>query len=130
MYSEYRLKGYTSIFNMLDKMSGVGLLTPLPIVELREEVRSLIIEDKDVQPADFILSFSKLSDCGAAKYKLSYSLEVAGKLESDTIDFCDATTTGWNYTKVFSRGKDLKALDNGLHDRSINVIIHKKTFFG
>lgn len=126
-YSGMKIQSYNAFLQMLAR--NQDKLTPLPIVEVREETRQLFLEDRNLSPTDFILSFTKLTGCPSGQYSLSFSVEVSGKVLSDTLPFCDANTLAWNYTQKYSRGPDPKQLDDTLHTRAINVIIFKKTFF-
>lgn len=74
--SAMKIKSYNALLDSLNSISNS--LTPLPFVEVREETRNLFLEDKAIDPIDFILSISKLTGCAAGQYSMTFSLEIAG----------------------------------------------------
>lgn len=82
-------------------------MKPLPIIEVKEEKRNLILEDKDVDFQDMIVSFKKLTGCPKGKYSLNFSFELNKVIISDSTDLCNGDNE-WNYTKKYSRGPDVK----------------------
>ncbi|KAL4445127.1 hypothetical protein ABPG74_018855 [Tetrahymena malaccensis] len=128
IYSSYKIKQYQTLFNYLNTLDQT--ITPLPVIEIRDEKRNLVIEDTEVDFQDMIIKFKKLTGVPKGKYSLSYSFELNKQIISDNVEWCNENLE-WNYMKKFSRGPDIKQLDNQIHTRTININIFKKgTLFG
>ncbi|KAL4494632.1 hypothetical protein ABPG72_004534 [Tetrahymena utriculariae] len=128
VYSQFKIKQYQALFKYLNTIDQT--ITPLPIIEVKEEKRNLVLEDSEVDFQDMIIKFKKLTGVPKGKYSLSYSFELNKQIISDDVEWCNENLE-WNYLKKFSRGSDIKQLDNQIHTRTINVNIFKKgTLFG
>lgn len=90
------MKSYSNIFSSLNTICD-GLI-PLPNLEMKEEKRNLILEDKDLDYQDIILSFKKITGCPSGKYKLNFSFELNKKIISENLDFCNENSLEWNFT--------------------------------
>jgi len=113
LYSDFKIKKYNGILEKLQKITTT--LTPLPVLIKQEETRNLIIEDKNLEPLDFILSLKIQQGAPKGKFIVNFSFELDRKIVVEKFDLNPEETPEYTFKKKYTRGKDLKDIDNTLH---------------
>ena len=103
--------------------------TPIPLYQIIQESRVMVIDNKDLEHTDMKISFKQFLNCPHKNCYLSYFIEINGKSNKELTEPADDHYT-LRYEKIFKIGESRKNIDKELYKKSINVLVLRKKFFG
>ena len=102
---------------------------PIPLVQIVQETRVSVVENKDLDHTDMKLCFRQFLNCPHKNCYLSYFIEIHGKQYKEITEKAD-DHYNLGYEKMFKIGDSRKTIDKELYKKNIKVLVLRKKFFG